>query len=87
MNSHKSLILSDAALDPLGRLILSDDALMRELEGNATVDVAGANGSNCVGSQNGDYCTNPFDCRFSQNGTWCSNSQYCTGSSNPVYCT
>lgn len=80
---NKKLDVTDLSLDPLGRIVLSDDLLDEIKESDGILD-AGANSLNCHGSTNLD-CTNTGACTSTTNHL-CTNANFCLGSSNISSC-
>ena len=77
-----NIILTDFALDDLGRVILSD-AIIEQIHGYEDLQSAGGANLSCGGSANGG-CTNAR-CDGSMNGS-CTNSMTCESAANMLAC-
>jgi len=80
--SSQIIELTTFELDPLGRLIVSDE-MLESLDKTFDITTSGANGF-CSGSGN-TSCSNGT-CGGSTNSLSCTNSGFCVNSSNSISC-
>lgn len=77
--SNTPIDVLQLGLDPLGRVVLTDD-ILDTIDESVHIVSAGANSESCQGTSNGS-CTNSTWCSDTSNG-WCTNSLSCSGSGN-----